>query len=197
MKKIGLLLCFIFFVGTGFAQDAQGYFDKGSEYLKAGNYSQAIPYYKSANELIGGNNSACQFMIGLCYDLIEDCMQAVYWYRKAAEQGDADAQYKLGECYVSGRGVTKDLTQAVDWYRKAAEQGQADAQFSLGISYFAKQDYTQAVYWYRKAAEQGVANAQFFLGMCYDIGEGVTEDYAQAVYWYRKAAEQGAVFAQY
>ena len=44
-------------------------------------------------------------------------------YRKAAKQGDADAQYNLGVLYADGRGVRQDHAEAVRWYRKAAEQG--------------------------------------------------------------------------
>mmetsp|Transcript_24694 Transcript_24694/g.48300 ORF Transcript_24694/g.48300 Transcript_24694/m.48300 type:complete len:150 (+) Transcript_24694:2-451(+) len=44
-------------------------------------------------------------------------------YRKAAENGDAYSQYKLGACYESGRGVNKDMREAVLWYTKAAAQG--------------------------------------------------------------------------
>ena len=46
-------------------------------------------------------------------------------YRKAAEKGDAKAQYKLGVCYADGEGVSKDLKQAVYWWKKSAEQGYA------------------------------------------------------------------------
>ena len=53
------------------------------------------------------------------------------WYRKAAEQGDADAQYNLGISYDRGEGVPQDYVEAVKWYRKAAEQGDADAQNKL------------------------------------------------------------------
>jgi TPR repeat protein len=53
---------------------------------------------------------------------------AAKWYRKAAEQGDADAQFNLGDMSNTGEGVTKDRSEARKWYRKAANQGQADAQ---------------------------------------------------------------------
>ena len=53
----------------------------------------------------------------------QDYSEAVKWYRKAAEQGDAGAQNDLGVCYDNGQGVNKDYTEAVKWYRKAAEQG--------------------------------------------------------------------------
>ena len=52
---------------------------------------------------------------------------AVYWYRKAAEQGDAEAQYNLGLAYWLGDGISEDKPQAVYWWSKAAEQGNADA----------------------------------------------------------------------
>ena len=51
--------------------------------------------------------------------------------QKAAEQGDAMAQFNLGQCYTNGTGVEKDEQKAVEWYKKAAEQGHAGAQFNL------------------------------------------------------------------
>ena len=53
----------------------------------------------------------------------QDYAQAVFWYRKAAEQGYAMAQNNMGIMYDNGRGVDQDYDQAVNWYRKAAEQG--------------------------------------------------------------------------
>ena len=54
--------------------------------------------------------------------------------RAAAEQGDADAQDKLGEMYLSGRGVLQDFTQAVTWYRKVVDrQIDEKSRLSTGI----------------------------------------------------------------
>ncbi len=44
-----------------------------------------------------------------------DMAQAVHWYRKAAEQGDAEAQSMLAKAYLSGEGVKQDFTQAYIW----------------------------------------------------------------------------------
>jgi TPR repeat protein len=130
----------------------------------------------------------------------KDNTEAVKWYRKAAEQGDAKAQGLLGSAYAKGRGVSKDNAEAAKWYRKAAEQGDADAQSLLGMMYAGglgiPTDYAEAVKWFRKAAEQGDAGAQFFLGIAYAAGRGVPEDDAEAAKWYRKAAEQGDTNAQ-
>jgi TPR repeat protein len=64
-----------------------------------------------------------------------DYAQAALWYRKAAEQGLAHAQWNLGLLYSSGLGVTQDPDQAAIWLRRAAEQGLASAQYDLGILY--------------------------------------------------------------
>ena len=57
----------------------------------------------------------------------EDDAEAVRWFRLAAEQGDAYAQYNLGRMYANGEGVPEDFVEAVAWYRKAAEQGHVEA----------------------------------------------------------------------
>ena len=44
-----------------------------------------------------------------------------------AEQGDADAQLRLGEMYVRGEDVPQDYAKAAHWFRRAAEQGHATA----------------------------------------------------------------------
>ena len=123
------------------------------------------------------------------------------WYRKAAEQGYASAQYNLGVLYENGDGVPKDAAEAALWYRKAAEQGYASAQYNLGVLYEngdgVPKDAAEAALWYRKAAEQGLAIAQNNLGVLYQNGLGVPKDAAEAALWYRKAAEQGLASAQY
>jgi hypothetical protein len=49
-----------------------------------------------------------------------DYAEAVKWYRKAANQGDADAQFVLGTLYDEGRGVPQDYVEAHKWYNLAA-----------------------------------------------------------------------------
>ena len=53
----------------------------------------------------------------------QDYTQAVQWYRKAAEQGDAEAQYNLGLMYYKGEGVRQDLALAQEWFGKACQNG--------------------------------------------------------------------------
>jgi hypothetical protein len=68
---------------------------------------------------------------GLCYDfgwgVKKDGKEAVKWYRKSAEQGNATAQLNLGMCYVKGDGVPQDYVEASKWYNLAAAQGDKKA----------------------------------------------------------------------
>lgn len=121
--------------------------------------------------------------------------------RKAAVQGDAQAQFNLGLCYECGRGVAKDLLEALKWFRQAADQGYGEAQYTLGCCYNGDdgfpQDPGEATKWWAKAAEQGYADAQYCLGLSYYMGQGVAKSPAEAVKWWAKAAEQDHANAQY
>jgi len=111
--------------------------------------------------------------------------------RKAAEQGDANAQYDFGVLHANGKGgLPKNHAESLKWFRKAAEQGHARAQYGLVMSYAfgfgVPKGNAEAIKWCRKAAEQGHAEAQVYLGRIYDKGDGVPEDAAEAAKWFRK-----------
>src|SRR4029077_10788433 len=131
----------------------------------------------------------------------KDEAEAVKWYRKAAEQNVADAQFRLGVCYANGRGGTEDDAEGVKWVRRAGARNYPRAQYNLGVRYTKGQgvakDDAEAVKWFRKAAEQNDARAQAALGVRYAKGQGVAKNKAEAVKWYRKAAEQNVADAQY
>ena len=116
--------------------------------------------------------------------------------RVRAEQGDAEAQLRLGLMYFTGDGVPADDVEAVRWFRLAAEQGDNTAQYNLGIMYAngegVLKDDVQAAQWYRLAAEQGHAGAQHNLGILYANGEGVLKDSVLAHMWFNIASANGA-----
>ena len=60
-----------------------------------------------------------------------DYAEAAKWYRKAAEQGNSDAQYSLGHMYLFGLGVRQSSRDAANWFLKAAAQGHAKARKRL------------------------------------------------------------------
>jgi TPR repeat protein len=110
-----------------------------------------------------------------------------------ANAGDAAAQVLVGECYASGKGVTRDLKQAAEWYQRAAEKGDTDGEVHLAALYRdggkgLPRDMAYAAEWYRKAAGQGDVTAQATLGVLYSIGQGVPHNDVEAYYWLDLAA---------
>ena len=91
-------------------------------------------------------------------------VEAVRWWRKAAEQENTIAEHNLGVCYANGQGVAQDEVEAVKWYRKAAERNYSQAQYSLGFCYGngrgVVKDNVQAYKWVFLAAAQGAENAK-------------------------------------
>ena len=108
----------------------------------------------------------CVSMIPCVFSYIDD-VRKIDRYRKAAEEGNAEAQLNLGICYELGHGTPLDHTEAVKWYRKAAEGGNAEAQLNLAICYEygrgVRKDELEAYIWYSEAAAQGNASAKEIL----------------------------------
>jgi hypothetical protein len=148
---------------------------------------------------------ALRYSIGFGVGSGRDLAEAVRWYRRAADQGDAFGQLSLGwmydNIYLGVPGVGQDYVEAARWYRKAADQGYAPAEFHLGVMYDkgegVPQDHAEAVRWYRRAADKGDAFAQCNLGLKYDQGEGVTRDHVEAAKLYASAANQDLYTAQF
>ncbi len=137
--------------------------------------------------------------------------------RKAAEQGDAEAQLHLGKCYLGK--ICVNFAEAEKWLLRAAKQGHVVAQYELGDFYYnlyyhwlnaedADFDYyIEGLKWLHKAAERGYADAQCKLGTLYlngvyeedEEGNGsyIGQSDTEAFKWLHKAAEQGHTVAQY
>ena len=64
-----------------------------------------------------------------------DFAAAVKLYRRAADQGHADAANSLAIMYFRGNGVPYDDTEAARWFLRAAELGDANAQRNIGNAY--------------------------------------------------------------
>ncbi len=86
------------------------------------------------------NHAASQFYIGLAYyqgDGVpdKDYGQAAISWRKAALQGNAEAQNNLARAYERGHGLPRDDEKAAYWFSRAAEHGDPTAQFNLAVMY--------------------------------------------------------------
>jgi hypothetical protein len=105
---------------------------------------------------------------GLMYEfgrgVPQDYAVALRWYRIAADQGNAAAQYNLASMYQDGKGVSMNYVEAVKWYRRAADQGLAGGQLLLGTMYengiVVPKDVIRAYMWFNLAAAQSLQGAQ-------------------------------------
>jgi TPR repeat protein len=57
----------------------------------------------------------------------QSAQMALFWFSRAAEQGDGLACAKLGWMYEEGQGVFQDSVQAHMWYSLAAAHGEQRA----------------------------------------------------------------------
>ncbi len=115
--------------------------------------------------------------------------EALSWYRQAAEGGQLECWYNVGQAFEEGKGVEKDLPYAAACYQKGLAQKKDSSQRigcanCLGSMYYegrgVEQDYEKAfqllLYGYEHNTEYGVC----YLGKCYFRGWGTGQDYEKA-----------------
>ena len=112
-----------------------------------------------------------QFWLGVAFEQnlwfgVTDKVEALKWYKRAAEGGQPDAENELGVHYRDGDGIEQNYVQAAHWFRKAAEHVP-----DLG------------------GAGQGRNN----LGNLYAEGQGVPKDYVQAYMWLSLAGSERSI----
>lgn len=125
------------------------------------------------------------------YGLPMDVDKALYYTRKAANQGYDGAIYNLGLFYLNGMGVEKDTDKARSYFEQAAMQGVAAAQFYYGACLSTDSaTIDQAYFWIQKAADQGYIPA-FAVVAEHALTEQA--DYAKALKYAQMAADEGDV----
>jgi hypothetical protein len=173
-------------------------FEKGLTAFDASSFSEAfqilIPLAKT------GNEEAQRIVAGMFLQgqgVERNFTEAIKWYRLAAEQGDAIAQFNLASLLIH-----ENVEQALQWLVAAAKQDFLFAQVNLGnlySGYLSSGSYlitsfrndSEAILWYQKAARKDVPLACHRLGDLYANGQGTEKNEKQAVEWYQKAAEMG------
>jgi TPR repeat protein len=166
--------------------------------VNPGETPSAAPFAKAKagdTELIEkaeAGDVASQVSLASGYKDNKEYRLAAMWFRKAADLGDVQAQYRLGLLFSEGKGVAKDEKQAVTWYMGAAGQGMPEAEDCLGLDYVlgegVPRDFDLGLRWLRAAAGQGNADAQIQLA----------DDYAfyglpDHLFWAQQAASKGDV----
>jgi TPR repeat protein len=149
MKNILVLAAFLLAFATPLYADLEA----GNAAYARGDYAAAL---KELRPLAERGNARAQVALALMYEqghgVPENKDEALRWYRKAADQGHADAQFQMAV-------RTTPMSEAAKWFRKAADQGHAAAQYWLALLYAdgkgVVKDEAQAAEWFRKAAAAG------------------------------------------
>ena len=146
--------------------------DEAVAAYQRGDYATALREWRPLAEQ---GHADAQFNLGLMYSkgkgVPQDDTLAAKWYRKAAEQGQVQAQLALA-----------------GWHARCGGNIGPLCRLRMGSPNL---DYTEAAKWYRLAAEQGNAEAQRNIGVMYAEGQGVPQDYVMAHKWLNLAAAQG------
>jgi hypothetical protein len=189
------------------ARGSAGKVDPGT--LSPGDPAAARPRRRKANGIFawmtsgGGGSLEEQFQKAerhyYGHGVRKNFILALRAYLKAAEQGHAAAQNRLGWMHEKGEGTDVDYSQAVEWYRKAADQGHVNAMNDLGYMYRqgwgVEQNYSNALRWFSKAAEKYDSYAEYNMGQMFENGWGVEKDMDEAIRWFRRAAARGHEWA--
>jgi TPR repeat protein len=185
---IGCMLTFCAVANPVFASPEEDGINGIREYENGNLIDGMEMLYRAAN----GGYAPAQVKLGYILDQSEENEKAIEWFRKAALQGNADAQYGLGSMYAKGDGVEKKFSEAIEWIKKAADQGHRLAirtyataleHGELGLS----ANETETLLWFKKAAEEGDSVAIQRMVDAYRKGElGLAADLNEADKWQMK-----------
>ncbi|MCK5360938.1 MAG: sel1 repeat family protein [Gammaproteobacteria bacterium] len=191
------------YANAGFTTDkADFYYKNALQLLGTANLEEEFEQYAKSAEL---GNAIAQYNLAMMYSNGEsvyvDYQQAVYWFKKSANQEFAPAQYRLGEMYYFEKGgLPRDLEKAVALFRKAAKRHDADAQMNLAMLNGAGEglpvDTEKALIWMKQAREGGHESAFDYQKMLMASENGQFSVDQQERYWIEKAAELGIREAQ-
>jgi uncharacterized protein len=143
--------------------------DDALKVLEAGGDAKAVEVLtRIANE----GNPLAQLRLGDLYfhgkGVIEDENMAIYWWKKSAASGNAEAMYQIAHAYLFGNTAAKSVAdpdrEAATWYFQAASAGHAEAAYTLGLLFIAGkgvvEDRNEAMRWFRIAAGKGHVEAR-------------------------------------
>ena len=118
--------------------------------------------------------------------------------KRAAEAGDAKAQFALGQLLEGGDGLPKDIVAAAHWFEQSARQGYAYAQWVHGLNLFSgygiERDTALGIEFIRRAAEGRFAGAMEFIADAYAAGlHGFSKDETAAEEWRDRLLQPGVM----
>ena len=116
---------------------------------------------------------------------------ALKYFKEAAEQGEPQSQYMLGQMFYNGDGTTKNITKSIKWLTRSADQDNTDAQTKLGEIYLLDKDEIEHAYeMFKIASEKQDTLAQYNLATMYLTESRIKNDYKEAFRLFKLAADK-------
>ncbi|KAK8911274.1 hypothetical protein QC760_000319 [Botrytis cinerea] len=167
-------------------------------------YKEGLKWLKRATESADAQYNSAPYHLGMLYengygeDLFKDEAYAAELFTQAAELGNADASFKLGQAYEHGKlSCPRDPALSVHFYNGAAEAGNPEAMMALcawyliGAEPVLEKDENEAYEWARRAADTGLVKAEYAVAYFTEMGIGCRRDPLEANVLYVKAAASG------
>jgi TPR repeat protein len=108
--------------------DARAQYYVGWQHWQRGEYSQALPFLKTA---AAKNTPEASYLLALAHlkgkGTVQDFRAAQTHFTQAADGGHLEAQYELGILYRDGLASLPDKEKAYIWLNVAAARGHEDA----------------------------------------------------------------------
>jgi uncharacterized protein len=120
-----------------------------------------------------------------------DYARAIREWRPLAQNGDADAQFNLGQAYKLGRGVQQNMPEAIAWFQRAASQGHIQAEDNLGLVLYESGRRSDALSWLERSAARGEPRAQYVLAAELFNGQITTRDWVRAYALMKRSSDAG------
>jgi len=161
-------------------------------------YCKAASYFKETADkadAVGQNGLGTFYKNGYCVQS-KDIAKAILLFELAAEQGNEEAIYNLGDIYTSHLNglsgwvkIEVDPTKAINFIRLSAESGNAESQFYLAAIYdqglYVPKNSTEAIKNFQYSADNGNSKAQLSVGYIYYSGLIANKDYVKAIKYFR------------
>lgn len=128
-----------------------------------------------------------------CEETRPAAQEALDLYAIAVEEGNPNAQFKMGWMYLSKKGVAYDLEKGLELWQDAAKNGHIDALINIAsFTYEGQllpQDFEKAHDLYEQAAKKGHGLGQYYIALNYLDGKGTTQDFIESYAWVSAAIE--------
>lgn len=195
---LALITTFLAFFSVNSLASDDPKFSHATDLFFSGQLDQSNKLLKELAE--NGNHDAYYYLALIAKRKGEAPTKALEYLKKAADAGNPEAMFKIGDMYANGEGVEKDLLKAMDWQRKS----ESFSYKSPPDIYYLPTDNNSTTPLAPSSildsliaeAKGGNLSSQYKVAKSYDFGLHGSKDGNKAIEWYQMAAKNGHSYSQ-